>query len=264
MTNSVRIVFLLDRTGSMRLEPRYSNTIAGFNAWLKETQDELPESNFSLIMFSSFGTEIVHRNARLGSVPELTPTQYQCDGLTPLFEAVCKAIEATERVASPDERVVITIVTDGMENCSPHPFTRTYVAEMVKKKMDAGWQFVFLGANMDAWDACEGTNIPRQSTMSYNTDDQAATLSAYMATARATREFGVTGQCVSFSEEDLAMADGNKFVKQPVPGGSGAATGQPVQDAGVNTHDIPEANEEWFKKAKLVNPQPSGFVKIEL
>lgn len=213
---ATRIVFVLDKTGSMRLEPRYANTIAGFNTWLKEMQGSLPEAAFSLIMFNSFGTTVVHRNARLGDVDELTPAQYQCDGWTPLFEAICKAIEATEKVVGPDERVVITILTDGEENSSCAPYNAlSYVAAKVKEKQDLGWQFVFLGANMDAWKAREGTNISAVSTMSYDSHNLDATQAAFRSAARRTSHHGVTGQSVKFDDQDLAAAGSDKFAQRP-------------------------------------------------
>ena len=211
-----RIVLVLDSTGSMKSEPRYSNTITGYNTWLAEMQKELPEAAFSLIMFNSFSTDIAHRNARLSDVPELTSERYVCDGWTPLFEAICKAIEAAEKASSPDEKVIIAIITDGEENCSPQPFTLSYVAKRVKEKQNLGWQFIFLGANMDAWKASAGTAIPQRSTMSYDANDKEAVLSTCVATARGMASFA-SGQTRSmeFSADDLDAAGSDKFAQRP-------------------------------------------------
>ena len=213
---TARAYFLLDKTGSMGSEPHYSNTIAGYNAWLHGMQRDAPHTKFTMVMFSSESTVTTHKDAHISDVPNLNMETYRCDGMTPLFEAICKLIEAAEKSAGDDDRVVMIIQTDGQENCSPQPYTQSYVAAEIKRKQDKGWQFVFLGADIDAYASGKAMGISRAATMSYSGNDGAATMSAYEAVSRGAAMFASgAAETVEFSDKQRADA-GDKFVK-PAP-----------------------------------------------
>lgn len=210
---ATRIFFLLDKTGSMRSQPTYTNTIDGFNEWLRTMREELPEARFTMALFSSLNTEIRCKDVPFSDANDLCGDTYICDGWTPLFEAICKMIEAAEGVVQTDDKVIITILTDGEENCSPHPYSQAYVNQKVKEKQDAGWQFIFLGANMDAYKAGGAAGLARHGTMSYDSTNLAQSRAAFHGVAGQSVSYarGET-QGVQFSDEDRQAA-GDKFAE---------------------------------------------------
>ena len=143
----------MDRSGSMAgLE---SDTIGGFNSMLKKQKQEPGECLVTTVLFDN-ETEVIHDRVPLEKVPELTSKEYFVQGCTALLDAVGGAIQHIGNVhkyARPEdrpERTLFVITTDGMENAS-----RRYNYDKVKamighEKETYGWEFIFLGANIDA------------------------------------------------------------------------------------------------------------------
>lgn len=146
------LVFVVDKSGSMcGLE---ADTIGGLNATLKKNR-ELPGDAFvSLVLFDNT-SEVVLDREPLQKVRELTKADYEPGGCTALLDAVGDAIRYHTKVQKilpkncRAEHVVFVIITDGMENASTH---RTYaeVKRLIEKRQNKGWEFLFLGANIDA------------------------------------------------------------------------------------------------------------------
>lgn len=188
--NLTELVFVVDRSGSMSgLE---SDTIGGLNATLQKNREVDGACNVSIVLFANTSEVIVDRKP-IEEVAPLTRSDYQVGGCTALLDAVGDAVRYTEKVQTilPEshraEHVIFTIITDGMENASNH---RTYpeVKRMIEAHQEDGWEFIFLGANIDA--AAEGgrMGIRADHTSRYVSDGFGSKL-AYeaMATAQVSR-----------------------------------------------------------------------------
>jgi hypothetical protein len=153
---------VLDRSGSM--EAIRDATIAGFNAYLDE-QAAIPGARFSLTQFSSDAVDHVYTDIPVASAPRLSRHTYQPSGNTPLFDAVGSGIAALE-AKRPSGKVVFVIVTDGDNNAS-HEYTAEAVMAQIERLQSAGWEFVFMGANIDAYAAAASMGILRSSSYAY-------------------------------------------------------------------------------------------------
>ena len=203
MKKQKRVIFVLDRTGSMLV--RKSQTIMSYNEYLSEIRLD-PEICFTLVQFSSMGTEVTYKHVPIADVQDLTNANYVLAGMTPLIEAVMKAIAATERVAGADDRIVMTILTDGEENASSAEYTAQALAAKVKAKTEEGWKFVFLGASMDAYAEASKYGIAAGATMSYDSTDIGATKAAFRSTAANTMSFMDGDASFDFTPEQRGAA----------------------------------------------------------
>ena len=151
--NLTEIVFILDRSGSMAgLE---GDTIGGFNGMLEKQRQEEGEAYVSTVLFDN-ESSVIHDRLPLDRVPRLTNREYYVRGCTALLDAVGSAIShiATvhkyAREEDRPEKTLFVITTDGMENAS-HRYTYEKVRSLIEKqKREYGWEFLFLGANIDA------------------------------------------------------------------------------------------------------------------
>ena len=146
------IVFILDRSGSMAgLE---QDTIGGFNAMIEKQKRESGTAYISTVLFNSH-TELIHDRISLDEVPKMTEAEYFVGGCTALLDAVggsIRHIDYVHKYARPEdvpEKTLFVITTDGMENAS-RKYTYEQVRQMIEAKRGMGWEFLFLGANIDA------------------------------------------------------------------------------------------------------------------
>ena len=155
------LVFILDRSGSM--EGLESDTIGGFNGMLAQHRSEGGDVLVSTVLFDH-ENEVIHDRMRIADVPALTSKEYYTRGCTALLDAMGDAIHHIKNVhkyARPEDRPARTmfiVTTDGMENSSTR-YTADQVRAMVKQQEEAGWAFVFLGANIDAVQVAGGLGI---------------------------------------------------------------------------------------------------------
>ena len=151
--NLTELVFILDRSGSMHgLE---ADTIGGFNAMIEKQRGEPGEAVISTVLFDN-ETEVIHDRVSLDRVPALTEKEYDVRGCTALLDAVGGAIHHIGNVhkyAREEDRpetTLFVITTDGMENASRR-YTYDKVKAMIEHQREKyGWEFLFLGANIDA------------------------------------------------------------------------------------------------------------------
>ena len=151
--NLTELVFILDRSGSMAgLE---ADTIGGFNAMLQKQRGEPGEAVISTVLFDN-ETEVIHDRIPLGRVPRLTEKEYYVRGCTALLDAVGGAIHHIGNVhkyareEDRPEKTLFVITTDGLENASRR-YTYDKVKAMIERQRETyGWEFLFLGANIDA------------------------------------------------------------------------------------------------------------------
>lgn len=205
------VTFLLDRTGSM--EAIKDDTIGGFNAYLSALKADGEGIEFSLLQFDSMSIDKLCVNTPVADVAPLTHATFQPRASTPLIDAAYKTIKAVEtavaqRADAP--KVVISIQTDGQENCSTeHGWVELNL--LIKEKASLGWQFNFLGAGIDAYEQGERMGIAAASTLSYDAKDRAATDAAFSGRAARTAAYakGEVGDML-FSPEEKRRA-GDKF-----------------------------------------------------
>ncbi|GHV39776.1 hypothetical protein FACS1894187_20130 [Synergistales bacterium] len=172
-TNITELVFILDRSGSMGgLE---SDTIGGFNSMLKKQQAEPGEARLTTVLFDD-RYEALHDRLDLKAVSPITDKEYYVRGSTALLDAIGKTIRkivGVQRHTAPDyraDKVLFVITTDGLENAS-----RKYTAEQVKSMIEEekekyGWEFIFLGANIDAVETARNIGISEDMAHNYHAD----------------------------------------------------------------------------------------------
>jgi len=147
----VHIAVLLDRSGSM--SPIADDTIGGFNTFLADQRQLAGEARITLVQFDGQDPQKIIADAvPVAEITDLDAATYQPRGNTPLLDSLGTLIERLDQrvAADPDEFQLVAVITDGRENAS-HRFSRGQIAEKVKDRSDAGWAFVFLGANIDSF-----------------------------------------------------------------------------------------------------------------
>ena len=177
--NLTELVFILDRSGSMSgLE---ADTIGGFNAMIDKQRREPGEALVSTVLFDH-QTQVVHDRVPLARVPQLTNREYFVRGSTALLDAVGGAIHhiATihkyAREEDIPERTLFVITTDGMENAS-HLYTYDGVKRMIEhEKAKYGWEFLFLGANIDAVTTAGRFGIDADRAANFHSDSEGTQL----------------------------------------------------------------------------------------
>ena len=174
-TNRTELVFILDRSGSMSgLE---SDTIGGFNSMLEKQKKEAGDAVVTTVLFDNT-YRLLHDRFDIHNVKPITESEYYVGGSTALLDAVGKTIYKTvnvQRHAGPGEqadKVMFVIITDGMENAS-REFTYAQIRSMIEHEKDKyGWEFIFLGANIDAESVAGRYGINPNRAVNYYTDAQ--------------------------------------------------------------------------------------------
>ena len=171
--NITELVFILDRSGSMAgLE---SDTIGGFNAMIEKQKREAGEAFISTVLFDN-EREVIHDRLKLEDVRPLTEKEYYVRGCTALLDAVGSAIHHIGNVhkyareEDRPEKTLFVITTDGMENAS-HRYSYDRVKAMItRQKEKYGWEFLFLGANIDAAREAARFGIDADRAANYHAD----------------------------------------------------------------------------------------------
>ena len=167
------MVFILDRSGSMSgLE---ADTIGGFNSMIERQKKEEGEALVSTVLFSD-GSEVIHDRLDLRKIEPMTDKQYYVHGCTALIDAIGDAIHHIgnvhkyARTEDRPEHTIFIITTDGMENASRR-YTSDRVKAMVQRQKDKyGWEFLFLGANIDAVETAARFGISEDRAVDFVSD----------------------------------------------------------------------------------------------
>ena len=173
------LVFILDRSGSMAgLE---SDTIGGFNSMLAKQKKEAGEALVSTVLFDHEST-VIHDRLPLSKVPSMTEREYFTRGSTALLDAVGGAIQHIGNIhkyARPEdvpEKTLFVITTDGYENAS-HRYNYEMVRRMIERQKEKyGWEFLFLGANIDAAREAARFGICADRAVNYKCDEAGTVL----------------------------------------------------------------------------------------
>lgn len=185
--NLTELVFILDRSGSMHgLE---ADTIGGFNAMLEKQRHQPGKAYVSTLLFSD-ETQVLHDRTPLQQVKPLTNREYSVRGCTALLDAIGGAIHHIGNIhkyARPEdvpEHTLFVITTDGMENASRR-YSLEQVKEMIlRQKQRYHWEFLFLGANIDAVGTAGSLGIAPDRAANYHSDSQGTRLN-YEAVSQA-------------------------------------------------------------------------------
>ncbi|MGG3563214.1 vWA domain-containing protein [Neobacillus rhizosphaerae] len=172
--NKTELVFILDKSGSMAgLE---ADTIGGYNAMLAKQQKAEGEAIVTTALFNHH-YDLLHDRINVKGISPITEEDYEVGGTTALLDAIGFTIQKIVNVqkrTSEEERadkVLFVITTDGMENAS-HEFTADKIKKMVQdQKEKYGWEFLFLGANIDAVTTAARFGIEEDFAVDYHADE---------------------------------------------------------------------------------------------
>ena len=173
--NITELVFILDRSGSMSgLE---KDTIGGFNSMIEKQKKQDGECYVSTVLFYNV-SEVIHDRVKLSEIKPMTEDDYYVRGCTALIDAIGGAIHHIGNVhkyARPEdvpEHTMFIITTDGMENAS-NRYTSDRVKYMIERQKEKyGWEFLFIGANIDAVETAAQYGIGSDRAVNYNADEK--------------------------------------------------------------------------------------------
>ena len=173
--SQTELVFILDRSGSMGgLE---SDTIGGFNSMLVKQQAEPGECRLTTVLFDD-KYEVLHDRIDIKAVGKITEHEYYVRGCTALLDALGNTINKIAKVQKSTakefraDKVLFVITTDGMENAS-REFSYENVKSLIEKqKKKHNWEFIFLGANIDAIDVAEQIGIAKSRVQNFHNDSE--------------------------------------------------------------------------------------------
>jgi len=184
--NLTEIVFILDKSGSMGgLE---SDTIGGFNSMLEKQKKENGEAFVSTVLFSN-QSETIHDRVNIKDVTKLTDEQYYVGGCTALLDAIGGTIKHISdihkyvRKSDVPNRTIFIITTDGLENAS-HKYNINQIKKMIEEKKKENWEFLFLGANIDAIATARNFGISEDRAVNFKSDKRGTKLN-YSAMCKA-------------------------------------------------------------------------------
>lgn len=198
-------------------------TIDGFNEFLSAQRSVPGKTRWTLTQFdknswwndsaASSDIEVVYRDVKGRDVPKLSRATFEPRGSTPLLDAVGATLTSIK--AKKKQLVVVVILTDGMENASTE-YTREAVQKLTKEREEWGWQFVYLGANQDAFAEAQGLGIMQGTVTQYAATD-AGTVGTYAVAAATVSDYRTSGgetQNLSYTVDESGK---KKIVKRNLP-----------------------------------------------
>lgn len=201
------VTFLLDETGSMANIA--GPTISGLNEYLDTLRSDpnADEIRFTLITFNTARTRTIYRGEPLDNVKPFPQEDYDPQAMTPLYDACVRAIHDTqEAVGDSRARVVVVFQTDGMENRSK-VYDFATLKRLINQHRLQGWEFVFLGADFDAYPLAHDLGIQKSHVVNYGRT-VVHTRETFSNLAANTRAYGASGMSMDmgFSEQQKKAA----------------------------------------------------------
>lgn len=194
------LVFILDKSGSMGgLE---ADTIGGYNSMLARQQAVEGECRITTVLFDN-NYELLHDRIDIRAVSPITEKEYQVGGSTALLDAIGRTIHKignAQKHTADDyraEKVMFVIITDGEENSSREYSAETVKAQIERQKTKYGWEFIFLGANIDAAQTAGRFGISADRAQNYHVDSEGVEIN-----------FRVMSEAVASFRECAAIPEG--------------------------------------------------------
>lgn len=206
------LVFILDRSGSMSgLE---ADTIGGFNSMIERQREERGETLVSTVLFNHF-TTVIHDRVDLSAIRLLTSKEYRVGGNTALIDAIGSAIHHIGNVhkyareEDRPEHTIFIITTDGMENASRN-YSSDEVKAMVRKQQEKyGWEFLFLGANIDAVETAGRYGIDADRAVRFHNDRRGVALNYEVVS----KTVGQMRACAPYMSRETVKEDWKKEIE---------------------------------------------------
>ena len=173
--NITELVFILDRSGSM--SGFEADTIGGFNSTIERQKEQEGKVLVSTVLFDNY-SEVLHDRVDISEIKPMTCNDYNVRGCTALLDAIGGAIHHIgniQKYARPEdvpEHTMFVITTDGQENAS-HRYNSEQVKKMIERQKEKyGWEFLFIGANIDAVETAARYGISKDRAVNYNADGE--------------------------------------------------------------------------------------------
>ena len=170
LNNTTELVFIIDRSGSMSGFEK--DTIGGFNSMIEKQRAGEGEVYVTTVLFDNF-SQTIHDRLPISQIEPMTEREYFVRGSTALLDAVGKTIEHIKtihkyiRPSDVPMHTIFVITTDGMENAS-RKYTRAEVKALITEQTEkCGWEFIFVGTNIDAIEAADSIGIRRERAANY-------------------------------------------------------------------------------------------------
>ncbi len=169
------IAFVLDKSGSM--SNLVEDTIGGFNSILSQQKEKEGRAYITTMLFNHEFSWL-HDHLDIHDVRPITRKQYFTSGCTALYDAIGHTVNRLDRIRESEEdaNVLMVIITDGMENSS-REFEGGQIRKMIEARREKGWEFLFLGANIDSFAVSEGLGIARSRTANWRADSRGVDVS---------------------------------------------------------------------------------------
>lgn len=175
----MELIFILDKSGSM--EGLEKDTIGGFNSMLKKQKVVDGDCNITTVLFDD-QYELLHDRFNIKGIKPITEKEYQLGGSTALLDAIGKTLDKIINVQKftaeeyKAEKVMFVIITDGDENSSKEYSAKTIKTKIKYQTENFGWEFVFLGANIDAVETAEFIGISKERACNFHADEEGISL----------------------------------------------------------------------------------------
>ena len=167
------LVFILDKSGSM--SGKEEDTVGSFNTTIKEHKDKDYDVLVTTVLFSDDQT-VIHDRVDISEIEPMKVEQFVTNGCTALIDAIGDNIKKTKMIQSHQRRkedipghTLFVIITDGMENAS-HKYSSYDVKKMIESQKEVGWEFLFLGANIDAVETVRSYGIDESRAVNFIND----------------------------------------------------------------------------------------------
>ena len=236
--------FILDKSGSM--SSVQDSTISGFNEYVDTLKKDGNKYSFSLVFFD---TEVkqTYNNKPIKEVEKMTRENYIPDGMTALYDAVCKTIKDVQGTVKDNQKVLTVIMTDGEENSSKE-YSQAQLKSLIADMEKTGkWSFVFLGANQDSWANAQKIGVSQMNTSNFAATDAGVKMAMHTMAAN-TRAFA--GNDLLATSAFFSQADQRNLGGSPQTGMTSNS-----QDK-ISQHFSALGNKSWeARKKKLLGEE---------